>query len=182
MGLLRRSVPKKIEDIYLAAYDKHAAKILRHLYIRTNDKPLAEDLVSETFTKIWDYLREGKEIRNFKSFLYRVSNNLLVDYYKVKNKLPVSLDAMPEIADTKESYIRKIELETDFSFVKKYFHYLSFDYRKILIYRFVDNLSIKEISQLTGKSIANVYTSIHRGLRILRQKLEENENQYRPIF
>lgn len=182
MGFLRRAIPKKTEELYLAAYDKHAAKILRHLYIRTNDKPLAEDLVSETFTKIWDYLRTGKEINNFKSFLYRVSNNLLVDYYKEKKKLPLSLDALPEMADQKESYMRKIELETDFNFVKKYFHYLSFDYRKILTYRFVDNLSIKEISHLTGKSIASVYTTIHRGLKILRQKLEENENQYRPIF
>lgn len=166
---------KKLEKIFLDAYDKYSAKILKHIYFRTSDNDLAQDLTSETFTKTWDYLRQGKQIKNFKGFLYRVSNNLIIDYYKSKKRKPIPLENIPEIVNDNWQAAVKIKREFDFNLTKKYFDFLPADYRDILICRFIDELSIKEISRLTGKSIVNIYTIIHRALKTLRQKIKENE-------
>ena len=161
-----------IEQQFLVAYDDHAEGILRHIYFRVSDNELAKDLASETFLKAWEYARKGNGINNYKSFLYRICNNLIIDHYRGKNKKTVSLDGIKEIVDGRESNLKKAEKNFDLKIIKKHFNSLTPNYKEILIYRFIDDLSIKEIRDITGKSMINIYTTIHRALKILKNKIK----------
>lgn len=166
---------ENLEKSFLAAYDQYAPNILRHICFRISDKESAKDLTSETFMRTWQYLKEGKEIKNFKSFLYRICNNLIVDYYRDKDRRNIPLEGIKEPQALEESNLVKIERRFDFETVKKHFDSLPQDYQDILIYRFVDDLSIREIKEASGKSIINIYTICHRALKILKQKLKRYE-------
>lgn len=160
------------KQLFLEAYDHNSESILRHIYFRVNNMSLAEDLVSETFLKTWQYIRQGSEIKNLRAFLYQVANNLIIDHYRAKYKSTVSIEDIAEPADPKEGRAdENIDQQITFGLVKEHLASLPPDYQKILIYRYIDDLSISEIKKLTEKSTANIYVIIHRALKILRKKM-----------
>ena len=170
----------RIEEEFLSAYDKYSANILKHIYFRVSDQKLAEDMTQEVFLKTWDYIKTGevKEIKYLKAFLYRVATNLVIDHYRGKSKKLVSIEAASEegIEFNEISEVATQEKETDFSLdreiMEKYLLELKDEYRQILIYRYIDDLEIGEISKITGKSLIGVRVLIHRALKKLKGKMK----------
>jgi len=170
----RKNEKMSLENMFLQAYDNHSAKISRHIFFRVDRKEIAEDLTSETFFKTWQYLREGKKIKNIAGFLYQTANNLIIDHYRGKSKKPVSLNEIAEpIDNSKHSSEDMMDIKIDFALVKKHLDLLPDIYSRIIIYRFIDGLSIAEIKELTGKSTVNVYVIIHRAIKILRKNINK---------
>lgn len=164
-----------IEKLFLSAYDDYATKILRHVYFRVNNKSLSEDITSETFMKAWNYLSEGNEVKNLKGFIYKIADNLVIDYYREKYRGEISLDDIKESPDwgKTSSAADDFDNKSDINLIKKYLNELPNDYKQILICRFIDDLSIREIKGITGKSMTNIYVMIHRGLKMLKNKIEQ---------
>lgn len=165
---------KTPDEEFIEAHDTYARNILRHIYIRVSNRSSAEDILSETFLKTWQFLQRGGDVKNFKSFLYKVASNLIIDYYRRKPSAPVSLEDLSkepvadimsaeDILDRKFSYV----------FLRNSLKKLPLKYREIIMYRYIDELSIKEIKQITGKSVANIYVILHRGLKLLKSDLKE---------
>ena len=164
---------KKAEG-FLGAYDNHAPGMFRYALFKVNNKELAEDLVSQTFTQTWDYLqRKEEKIRHWRFFLYRTLNNLIINHYRRKHLEPVSIDGLNEansieIVDEKclpEKLNRKAELKL----VLIALQVLSAEQKDILLWRYVDDLDIEEIANLTGKKKSAVYVSIHRALKKIKK-------------
>lgn len=164
-----------IEREFLSAYDDYSRAIYRHIYFRVSNKELADDLTSETFLKSWNYIAEGKTIKTIKSFLYKTANNLIIDYYRQKYKESLPLDETIEISEQSESLSEKLEKKISMEAVMENLNKLPKDYIQILIYRYVDELSIPEIKELTGKSATNIYVMIHRALKEMKKRIEERE-------
>ena len=165
---------KEIEEKFLKVYDEYAPAILRHVYFRVNNKSVSEDLTSETFMKVWNYLAVGNEVKNLKGFLYKISDNLVIDYYREKSRREISLDDIKETPDWDKTPLtaENVDKDIDINLVKKYLNELPNDYKQILIYHFIDDLSMKEIKEITGKSMTNIYVIIHRGLKMLKEKFK----------
>ena len=84
---------KATEKAFLNAYDEHGSAILRHVSFRVKTNEIAEDITQEVFFKTWRYIsQDGKSVQNFKTFLYTVANNLVVDYYRQKYKEAADID------------------------------------------------------------------------------------------
>lgn len=174
MTRLRFFKRQNIEERFLEAYDKYSKNILRHIYLRVSSRLSAEDILSETFLKTWQFAMNGVEIRNFKSFLYKTANNLIIDYYRKKSKTPFSLEeSSKEFVEDAPSAETTMDEKLLAQSVRSYLEELSSPYREIIIYRYIDELSIKEIKELTGKTAANIYVILYRGLRRLRRNLKE---------
>ncbi|MCR4284355.1 MAG: RNA polymerase sigma factor [Parcubacteria group bacterium] len=159
---------------FLTAYDDYAQNILRHIYFRVGNKELAEDLTQETFFKTWRYISEkDKEIANLKTFLYKVANNLIIDHYRQKNKITVAIDDISEeFIATEAQQEKEIEKSFDKELIEASLLRLKDDQKQILVYRYIDDLSIPEISKLTGKTKENIRVIIHRGLKSLRETIK----------
>ena len=102
------------EKAFGEIYQTHLDAIFRHCYFRVSDRDQAQDLAQATFIKTWEYLRKGKRIDNMKAFLYKVANNLVVDYYRQKKA--ISLDALKEkgfepVGDRGDKVINKLDEE-----------------------------------------------------------------------
>lgn len=158
---------------FLAAYDQYAEKIYKHIFFRVNNKELAEDMTAETFLKAWNYVAKGEVVKNFKSFLYRIAHNMIVDHYRQKSQAPLSLDALRETeSDRIEPVMESGEnTKIDFEILKKKMETLPESYKEMLAMRYIDDLDISEIKKITGKSFANIYVTIHRGLKMLKKKM-----------
>jgi RNA polymerase sigma-70 factor (ECF subfamily) len=163
----------KIERIFLSAYDSYSATILRHIFFRVSNMNVAEDLAQEAFLKAWQYVAEGKEVKNMKAFLYTITNNLIIDHYRRKPRATVSLE---EASQKEMSYEprqeKEIEQKIAAGLAAKYLSWLEKEQQEIIYWRYVDEMSIEEISEITGKTSNNVRVSIHRAMKILREKIK----------
>ncbi len=157
-----------MEQSFLKLYDEFAGPIFRHCYFRVSSREVAEDLVQESFMRIWDYLAEGKVVDNQKAFLYKIAGSLIIDYYRKKKN--VSLDALSEdgfnpTGDDASSILDYSEGQHALSLAEK----LESPYRETIIFRYVNGLSISEISEIVGESENVVSVRIHRGIEKLKK-------------
>lgn len=167
------------EQAFIEAFDTHADALFRHALFRISDREKAHDLTQDTFMKAWDYVAGGGDVRQFKSFLYRIMHNLIIDEYRKKRS--VSLDEMlddethaPAIeARMAEGSVREAEERLDeqalVARVREKIPELPEAYATALTMRFVDGLSTGEIAEAVGVSENVISVRIHRGVTKLRQ-------------
>lgn len=166
------------EQAFLEAFGEHADALFRHAFFRLSDRERAFDVVQDTYLKAWDYVVGGGTIRQYKSFLYRVLHNLIIDEYRKKRSS--SLDELLEnetIADAVEARmseggLRETEEALDESIlvesIRSRIPELPEDYATVLTLRFIDDLSTREIAEAVGVSENVVSVRIHRGVAKLR--------------
>lgn len=175
------SIREGQEERFLKAFDEYGDALFRHATLRIRDRDRAIDVVHDTFTKVWTYVRNGHEIEQYRPFLYKVLNNLIVDEYRKKNE--VSLDAMlaqegvdeGSFADLSENTVESLAATMDGKKAFELLETLPDVYREVIILRFVDGLGPKEISELIEESENVVSVRLHRGLKALRQSIESEE-------
>ncbi len=171
------------EARFLKAFDEYNDALFRHAFLRISNREKAVDLVHDTFTKVWAYLKNGYEIDNFRPFLYKVLNNLIIDEYRRRKES--SLDALLEMEGVDEGSFSELTESTAEALAatidgKKAFELLERlpdQYREVIILRFVDQLGPREISELIEESENVVSVRIHRGLKMLRQGIEAQDDQ-----
>ncbi|MCB9811175.1 MAG: RNA polymerase sigma factor [Candidatus Nomurabacteria bacterium] len=167
------------EDSFLKAFDEYSDALFRHAVIRVNNREKAIDIVQDTFTKVWTYIRAGHKIDAYRSFLYKVLNNLIIDSYRKQKEL--SLDSLFEaegvdegsFADLTENNTEALAATIDGRKAFELLAELPDTYREVITFRFVDGLGPKEISELIEESENVVSVRLHRGLKMLRDKMEE---------
>ena len=94
---------------FIKSYDNHSDELFRFAYFRIRNRDLAKDLVQESFIRVWNYIADGKEIENFRAFLYRTLRNIIVD--ESRKKKPISLDALQDEGFDPQDNFRKREFE-----------------------------------------------------------------------
>ncbi len=134
------------------------------------DRATSEDLVQDTFIKTWEYLVRGGEVVVMKAFLYHILNNLIVDEYR-KNKT-VSLDILlekgvePHVSDVgrPHRFFDVLDGKAALFLIQR----LPIKYQKVVRMRYLQDLSLKEMSLITGQSKNAIAVQIHRGLEKLK--------------
>lgn len=157
-------------EIFEQAYIDLADPIFRYIYFRVFDRDIAKDLTQETFYKVWDYLAKGKDIDNIKAFTYRAAHNIVVN--SIRDKKPtVSIDELDEtigfeIADTDQEEAK--QQAQDVTSILDSFKILRNQDAEIMKLRYIDDLSIQEIAQITSSSENSISVKIHRLLKKLK--------------
>jgi RNA polymerase sigma-70 factor (ECF subfamily) len=156
---------------------RHAAFTLAHLdfekglnahaYFKLHDHAMGNDLVQDTFIKTWSYLVRGGKIDVMKAFLYHVLNNLIIDEYRKRKT--TSLDVLLEkgLEPTTGDPVRFIEA-LDGKAALLLIARLPIAYQKVMRMRYVQELSLKEMSLITGQSKNAIAVQAHRGLEKLK--------------
>lgn len=167
---------ESVENEFLEAYDSLAEPLFRHCYFRVYSKEKAEDLVSETFFKTWQYLIQGKEVENLKAFLYRVANNLVIDYSRKKKEdsLESILANSPQFEpsfDGREKTEHTMAVKEVFAVIDK----LPDDMRQLLLLRYAEDLDPKEIADILGITANNVSVRLNRAHAMLKKVLDSKK-------
>lgn len=160
------------EELLTLAYHDYERGLNLYSFFKLRDRALSEDLVQETFMKTWSYLIKGGNVDVMKAFLYHVLNGLIVDEYR-KHKT-TSLDILlvkghvPSIGHP-EHHFNILDGKAALLLIEK----LPQKYQKIMHMRYIQDLSITEISLITKQSKNAVAVQMHRGL--MKMKLLFNE-------
>ncbi len=167
------SVQSHKQEALSKAYNDYSDALFRYCLVKLSARERALDVVQDVFARAWQYVQDGKEITNMKSFLFTTAHHLIIDSYRKKKT--DSLDAMAEegfdVGDGHDLPLLSVDSER----ALKALHTLDELYRDIMIMRFVNSLSPKEIAEITGLSENVVSVRIHRALEKLRVILNINE-------
>lgn len=158
---------KTMEEQFLQAYDELADGIFRHCYFRIYDYERARELMQETFTRAWEYLAKGKKVQNLKAFIYKIATNIIID--ETRKKKTVSLEEIIEqgteikIADH-DKIIVKAEAARFIGLMKK----MKEKERNLIVMRYINNMSPKEIAENLGKTENAVSVGLNRAIKKLK--------------
>jgi RNA polymerase sigma-70 factor (ECF subfamily) len=159
------------EQDFLKAYDELSDVLFRHSFFRVSNREVALDLVQEAFLKTWNHMSRGNSIQNMRSFLYRVTNNLIIDYYRKSKSF--SLDnLLDEGFDVADSGHTEIVESAEISQIKKALKTLPENECHIITLRYIDGLSIQEISELLNESENVISVRIHRALKKVKETIQ----------
>lgn len=171
----------KDREVFITAYDRHVKDIHRFVYFKIGNREEADDLTSMVFLKTWNYIQAGnlQKGKTLRSLLYRIARNAIVDYYRENGlKMELSLDDENnplDVADDGQTAPELLEEKDNLELVRKQLPLLKDEYREVIILKFVNDLDIGEIADVTGKSKGNIRVLLHRALNALRELVSEEE-------
>ena len=164
----------------IAIYEENSPGIYRYAVRLLGDVSLAEDCVSETFSRFLGVIqRGGGPQENIRAYLYRVAHNWVTDYYRreplpaldIDDQEPVETGSNPalEVAEMMEKeHVRAAILR------------LPAEQQQIIQLRFLENWSHEEVAQVLGKSTDATRSMQYRAIGSLRRMLmEEDPNDER---
>jgi len=170
--LLFQARNQKDPEAFGKIYDLYADQIFRFIRFKVNTDETAQDITSDVFLKVWQYIQESeKKIENFNALIYRVARNNVVDYYRKKSReyhLSAS-DQLENIIEDRENLIEKVDQEIDMEQIESKLKLLKEEYREVIILRYIEELSISEIAEILDKTKSNVRVLIHRALKTLKE-------------
>jgi len=153
-------------------YDQYIEKIYRFVYLKVNSQEIAEDITSKVFLKGWESYKDYKTIKNPGAFLYKIARNIVIDYYREKDRTKiVSADLISPIVDNRTNLYEKAVFSSDVEIVKSALKNIKKDYQDVLIWHYLEDLPVEQISEILGKPAGTVRVMIHRGLNSLRERL-----------
>lgn len=152
-------------------YNQNIDKVFRFLYLRTNSLESAQDLTIESFFKFWLSQENGQKIENPRAFLFKIARNTLIDFYRKKGPLTLSLDELKEkgLEISSENFLNEIEKDEEIQNVLKNLSKIKPIYQQVILLHYIENLSIKEISFILKKKENNVRVLLHRALEALKK-------------
>lgn len=157
----------KISDDVTSAHELHHSNLTKHAIYKTHDVDLGEDLVQTTFLKTLIYLRRGGKIVIMRAFLNHILKDLITDEYRKRK--PTSLDVLLEAGLEPAAHDdARVADMFDGKQVVGLISKLPQKYQSVLKMRYMQDLSLKEMSLLTGQTTNTVSVQSHRALKKLQ--------------
>jgi RNA polymerase sigma-70 factor (ECF subfamily) len=161
---------------FLKLYDKNVAAIFRYIFLKVSTKEIAQDLTSEVFLRAWNRISNAGNpgVKNPRAFLYSIARNLVIDSYRKKSRTDLSLDEMQlQIPDLNDNPEEKTNITLEMEPVKRALKEIKDDYAEVVIWHYLDELTVPEISDILDKSEGAVRVMLSRALEKVREVLGE---------
>lgn len=152
-------------------YNELVDQIFRFTYLKTSNKEIAQDLTSECFLSTVKYLKEN-EVHNLRAFLFKTARNKIIDYYRQKGRVIYSDEAV--LANEEISGKDELVNKQDAKLMAEKIRLLNNDDREVLTLRYLEDLDIKEIADIIGKSQMATRVQIFRALKKAKLLIEES--------
>ena len=167
------------KEAFIAVYDAHVQDIHRFVYFKIGNKEEANDLTSMVFLKAWNHIQNKtlEDAKTLRALLYKIARTSIIDYYReTGNKLVASLDDEEnriDVVDEVQSPQERLDQEADLELIKSKLPLLKEEYREVIVMKFINDLTLEEIAEISGKSKGNVRVLLHRSLNALRELVEK---------
>ncbi len=167
-------------DAFSKLYDIFIDPIYRYVYFRVNAVD-AEDLVETVFLKVWENIQKYKKKKKiyFSSWIFKIAHNLVVDYYRSHKDID-SLELNIQIPDQNRQHnpIKSTQNVLNQKTLKIAINKLKKSHQQILIYKFINEFSNREIAELLKKSEGSLRILQFRALKALKKELKDIGFEY----
>lgn len=176
---------KEFEDVAM----KHIDSLYNMALRLVSNKEEAEDLVQETYLKAYRFFDTFQKGTNIKAWLFKILRNTFINKYRKTISTPNEFfyedieminssmayskeETIEELSDTLESKYADLNnlMEDD---VKRAIESLPLEYREAILLSDVEELSYKDIAEITHVPIGTIKSRLNRGRKLLQKSLWE---------
>lgn len=176
-----KEILKKIKngdnEAFGELYDFYAPRVYRFVRLKVDTQETAQDLTSEAFLRIWQHLQEQRKIRErFQALLYKIARNLVIDFYRTKSVREILIeDSLEELsgAGNEETGDKLVIRQEELAEVRKALIQINPNYQDVIVWYYLDELSISEITEILDKNEGTVRVLIHRAVKALRRVMTD---------
>ena len=161
---------------------RHQSKIFGFIYSKTNDAALTDDIFQDTFIKVIQKLKSESynEEGKFLSWVFRISHNLIIDYYRKTNKMPMSRDTdeysiFSILSDDSPNVEIKILKEQSENDIVKLIKFLPPEQQQIIDLKLYKKMSFQEIADLLDISVNTALGRMRYAIKKMQKLVKEND-------
>lgn len=163
------------KEAVLSFYKTFSPRILKYLENKLPTKNDAEEILNDVFLDAIDYLPTLKKKENLTAWLYQISRNKVVDFYRKKKIKSVLLSQIPFL-DFVANEINQPEFQFEKDKIRnkleKTLSSLSARYCKILKLHYIDQIPVKNLTTIFNLSFPATQSLLFRARQDFKQKYE----------
>lgn len=162
-----------------ALYDRYASIVLGLTIKIVGDRTAAEDVLQETFWKVWKSADTYQPERgSFASWLFRIARNLAIDAYRRRSTRPQVLpdandneSVLEQVPDPEMNVAEEAQLKIQNKRIHVALASLPGVQRQVIELAYFYGMTRQEIAAATGEALGTIHTRARLGLRKLREEL-----------
>lgn len=132
----------------------------------------AEDITQEVFVKVWRHLKRFDQSKSFKTWVFAIAKNTAIDFLKKKKAIPFSeFETLVDPTPLPDKIFEQITIK---EMLKTTIEKLLPKYRQVLVLRYNDNFTFREISESTGRPLNTIKSQYRRALLELKKLLSNS--------
>ena len=163
------------KDLFYKLFDQQRNKLFRFAHRILNDTAQAEDVVQESFIKLWNNAEYWGSYRNPEAVIVTICKNLSLDKLKSKYRRTDPLDKVHQLHNTQPDPAELAERNDRLSQVKRMIQDLPEEQRMILHLRDIEGMTYQEIAECCETSLSSVKSIIHRARKKIREQILAND-------
>jgi len=169
--LIARSASGDTEaaDRLLERYKDDAYNIIRRM---VNDNDMADDILVEVLTEIYQSLAKFKGGSSFRTWLYRVTVNVTLEYIR-RNRQPVKLVSIDNVADPEVDVAQVVVKKAQAAAIESAIRALPHKMRAVLSLYYLGECTCSEIAQILKIPLGTVKSRLFTGTHQIKSKLQE---------
>jgi RNA polymerase sigma-70 factor (ECF subfamily) len=156
------------------------------IYRMVRDREASEDLAQDSFVKVLNHLDRYRPEFKFSSWIFKIANNVAIDYLRKRQLDTVSMDGSPhaltaaeaeassfDVVAQQESALDELEAREIGTAIERAIARLRPEYRSCIVLRHIEGRSYEEIATTLDLPLGTVKTYIHRARNELRIALQD---------
>jgi len=152
---------------YTEYYNTYKHKIFSYFFYNVSqDRTLAEDLTSDAFLKAFEKFETYDDTYEFSTWIFTIARNTLYDYYR-SQKIDIPLEddeemTLQEFIKYEQDFDRAIDTGIAIEQVYSAMKHIPENQREVILMKYLEDFSTKEISSMIGKTEASIRKNLSR--------------------
>lgn len=169
------------QEAFAMIVQKYQIPLLNYVGRMVKDRETALDLLQEIFVKIFTSLRQYKPNYPFRTWIFKIASNHVIDFWRKRRIDAYSLDdgedhgfSLLQVLPLEEEPVsKKYELQQLCEKIEKVLKKLPAHLRELFIWRYINELSYEEIAEIKNLPLGTVKNRIFQAKERLRLLLEK---------
>ena len=154
---------------FIDLYNSYIDEVYQFIYLRSGfDAPVAEDITQDIFLDVFKGMGKFKGLCSERTWVYRIARNKLSDFYRKQYSREYEtcdIDEAQQLSDSTQDIDLQMEKAFEARVVRECLGKLPSPYRLILLMKYADEKSIKQIAEITNKSHKATESILQRAKR-----------------
>lgn len=175
LEVIHSYLESQASNCFSLLYNRYATKIFSKCISLLKDEALAKDATQEIFTKIFLNLSRFGEKSKFSTWVYSITYNYCIDYIRKMKKRDIFSDELENVGDVEDDGPEVDEelLQIEVRQLRQVLDEIPIGDKTVLLMKYQDDLSIKEIADILDKSESAVKMQIKRAKERAQKKKRE---------
>ncbi len=172
---------KEAFEMIIQKYQRHLFNYIGRMVV---ERELALDFTQEVFIKTYSSLHSFKPQYKFRTWLFKIASNLVIDYwrkrkidtYSIDQRSEREYDALPlQVSDNELPLAKKFEIIQLRKKIEQALEKIPPALRELFVWRHINEFSYDEMAEIKGLPVGTVKNRVFQAKELIRHLLEEKE-------